>query len=152
MAASTASSRPSDPVRQFSVFMANRLGRLHELIQRLNAQQVHVLALAVLDTTDSAIVRIVVDSPDQTRDLLAEHAFAYTESDLLVVEIDSETRLQEALSALVQAEINIHYTYALITRPNGKAALAFNLEDQELAAESLRRHQFQILRQGDLSR
>ncbi len=148
----TAQAPNSEPVRQFSVFTANRLGRLHDLISLLNSRSIHVLALTVLDTTDSAIIRIVVDSPDEAREVLVANDFAFTESELLVIEIDSETRLKEALFALLQAEINIHYTYSLITRPNDKALIAFNLEDHEIAAESLKRHQFQVLRQADLSR
>lgn len=152
MSSITTQATPSEPVRQFSVFTANRLGRLHDLISLLNSRNVHVLALTVLDTTDSAIIRIVVDDPDQAREILVKNDFAFTESDLLVIEIDSETRLKEALSALVQAEINIHYTYSLISRPNDKPVIAFNLEDLELAAECLRRHLFNVLRQADLSR
>ena len=55
------------------------------------------------------------------------------ESEVLVVEIDSETRLKGVLSALLQAEVNIHYAYAFITQPNARSALALSLEDPEIA-------------------
>src|SRR5207245_8601701 len=93
MAEKTARGGRVERVRQFSVFTANRLGRLHDLIALLSSREVHVLALTVLDTTDSAIIRLVVDDPDAARELLVEQGFAFTESDLVVVEVDSATEL-----------------------------------------------------------
>ena len=46
----------ADPVRQFSVFAENRVGRLSDLIARLQANEVHVMAITVIDTIDSAII------------------------------------------------------------------------------------------------
>ena len=92
MAVKSIPARRSDPIKQFSVFTANRLGRLHDLIALLGAHDVHVLALMVLDTTDSAIIRIVVDDPDHARDLMTEKGFAFTESELVAVEVDAATQ------------------------------------------------------------
>src|SRR5262245_58479887 len=95
--------RRADPVTQFSVFTPNRLGRLHDLIRLLGANGVHVLALMILDTTDSAIIRVVVDDPDRARDLLKQEGFAFTESKLVVVEVTS-TELNRLMAALFEAE------------------------------------------------
>lgn len=143
---------PGRPVKQFSVFTPNRLGRLHTLTTLLASRNVHILALTVLDTTDSAIIRLVVDDPEAARDLLQEHGFPFSESDLLVVEIESETRLKDVLAALLQAEINIHYIYSFMTRSQDNTALALNLEDREVAEDALRKHQFKVLGQADISR
>ena len=67
MSANTIPARQAEPVKQFSVFTPNRLGRLHELINLLGSHNVHVLALTVLDTTDSAVLRPVLDDPDRGR-------------------------------------------------------------------------------------
>lgn len=141
-----------EPIRQFSVFAENRMGRLHDLIGLFNDEGVHVLALTALDTTDAAILRLIVDDPDRARRLLVEHGFAFTESEVLVVEFDSETKLKGVLAALLQAEVNIHYAYSLITRPNGRPALALSLEDFDIAATVLTQHQFKVLLQADLLR
>lgn len=139
-------------VVQFSVFVANKLGRLRDLTALLRQHDVHILGLTVLDTTDSAIVRAVVDDPERARDLFHEHGFAFTESAVVVIEVDVETRLEAALLALLEAEINIHHVYAFLALPNGRPLLALNVEDHELAAEALERHRFRVLTQGDLSR
>jgi hypothetical protein len=152
MTVKTLSARPGEAVKQFSIFTENKLGRLHDLIGLFKSHNVHVLALTTLDTTDSTILRMVVDDPDRTRQILVEHKFPFTESELLVVEIDSDEKLRVALSALVMAEININYVYALLVQPGGRSALAFNLEDRDVAAEALKQNQLKILNQGDLSR
>jgi hypothetical protein len=147
----TTKARQPDQVIQFSVFTPNRLGRLHDLIRLLNARNVHVLALMVLDTTDSSIIRLVVDDPDRARELLVQEGFPFTESYVISVEVDS-TELSRLMSALLQAELNVNYLYSFITHPQGKSIVALSMEDNELAEQALRRNQFRTLRQGDVSR
>lgn len=141
-----------DAVTQFSVFTANRLGRLHDLIGVLNASGVDVLALTVLDTTDSSILRLVVDDPDRTRQLLDRNGFPYTESDVLVVELEGATKLNGLMSALLEAELNVNYLYCFIPHPHGRAIMALSMEDNELAERVLAKHGFRVLRQADISR
>jgi hypothetical protein len=136
---------------QFSVFTPNRLGRLHDLIGLLSTHDVHVLALMVLDTTDSAIIRLVVDDPDRARDLLVQQEFPFTESRLVVVEVNPSD-LNRLMAALLQAELNINYLYSFIPHPQGKSMLALSMEDNDLAEQVLRRHQFRTLKQADISR
>lgn len=152
MTVKTSKSRPGEPVRQFSVFTENKLGRLHDLIGVFEAENVHVLALTTLDTTDSSILRVVVDDPNRARTILNTEGFSYTESELLVVEISSERRLREALAALVMAEINIHYVYSFFSQANGRSAIALSLEDRETAVQALVQQQFTVLTQRDFSR
>ena len=152
MCAKAIPARRPDTVKQLSVFTPNRLGRLHDLISLLSSHEVHVLALTVLDSTDSSIIRLVTDDPEQARDLLHQHDFAFTESDLLVVEFDSATELNSLVTALLEAEININYLYSFIPHPKGKSIIAMSMEDGEVAERVLQRHQFRVLRQADISR
>jgi len=151
MPTDTSIARRADPVIQFSVFTPNRLGRLHDLIALLGTKGVHVLALMVLDTTDSAIIRVVVDDPGRAREMLQHDGFAFTESKLVVVEVTS-TELNRLMSALLEAELNINYLYSFIPHSEGKSILGLNVEDNEMAEQTLRRHQFRTLRQTDISR
>ena len=152
MIAKVIPARGSDAVKQFSVFTANRLGRLHDLVKLLNSHEVHVLALTVLDTTDSSILRFVVDDPERARELLLEHGFPFNESELLAVELGSATRLNDLMAALLEAELNVNYLYSFIPQPQGKSILALSMEDNEMAEQTLKRHQFRVLRQPDISR
>jgi len=144
--------KQADPIRQFSIFLANKAGRLLELIRILQSRHVHVVALTILDTTDSAIVRMVVDDPDTARAIFHEQAVAHTESPVVVVELDAGTELPKILSSLLEAEINILTTYGFLVRPEGKTALCLNLDDNELGAQVLSRGGFRLLGQNDISR
>ena len=142
----------TDPVRQFSVFAENRVGRLHQLTALFKEHNVHIMAITVLDTTDSAIMRVIVDDRDKARELMITNDFPYTECDILAVEIDDETDLRDVLAALLEAEINVHYVYSFIKRPEGRAALAVNVEDADVAAQALNARGFKVLTQRDISR
>jgi hypothetical protein len=152
MVAKAIPGRRPDAVKQFSVFTANRLGRLHDLTKLLSSHNVHILAVTVLDTTDSAILRFVVDDPEQARDLLQEHNFPFNESELLVAEVDAASNLNDLMAALLEAELNINYLYSFIPHPNGKSLLALSMEDNDMGEQILTRHQFRVLRQADISR
>jgi len=142
----------SDPVRQFSVFTENRVGRLSDLTTLFKANDVHIMALTVLDFTDTTILRLVVDDNDKARELMINNDFPYAECEVLVVELNEEAELGRVLAALLEAEINIHYIYSFIKRPEGRSALVLNIEDSDVAAQSLSHRGFKILTQSDIAR
>jgi hypothetical protein len=152
MPVETTQGRRPDTVAQFSVFTPNRPGRLNGLVKALAAANVHVLALTVLDTTDSSIIRFVVDDPDKARRLLQKQNFPFSESRLVVVELPSPEELKRLMAALLEAELNINYLYSFIPHPNGKSILGLSMEDNEMAEQVLKRHQFNVLKQTDISR
>jgi hypothetical protein len=151
MSTDTTMARRRDPVIQFSIFTPNRLGRLHELIRLLTVNNVHVIALMVLDTTDSAIIRTVVDDPERARELLVKGEFPFSESSLVAVEV-TPTELSRLMSVLLEAELNINYLYSFIPQVEGKSLMGLSMEDNEIGEEALRQHQFRTLRQADISR
>jgi hypothetical protein len=152
MAKAVLKSRNAEPVKQFSVFTENKVGRLLDVVNVLSDRNVHTLALTVLDTTDSSILRLIVDDPEATRQIFHEQGIMYVETDLLVVELGAATDLPLVLKALLQAEINIHYTYAFVCRPHDKSALAMHLEDTEIGTQVLIQSGFRVLMQRDISR
>src|SRR5690349_8053240 len=100
-------SKRNDPVKQFSVFTENKVGRLNDLVALLGSHNVHVMAINTLDTTDSAVLRLVVDDPERAGELFHEHGFPYNLTELVVVELEGEADLRRVLTALLEAEINI---------------------------------------------
>src|SRR5262245_29436899 len=147
----TTKSRRPDPVTQFSVFTPNRVGRLHDLLAALGAQSIHVLAMTVLDTTESSIIRLVSDNTERTREILEREKFAFTESKLVVVEA-GPLDLNRLLDAMLEAELNINYLYSFLPQPDGKPIIALSMEDNETGEQALKRHQFRILKQADILR
>lgn len=140
-------------VLQFSIYFENRLGMLLELTRLLASCHVHLCGISVVDTADSAVVRIVVDDPERCRQALRERAMPCSESPLVVVELRwGLERLHEIFVPLLEAEINVQYTYPLLVRPNHKPVLAIHCENPSLASRAMARAGFTILNQNDLSR
>ncbi|MFM8905783.1 MAG: acetolactate synthase [Verrucomicrobiota bacterium] len=152
MAPDTPSQPDLGPVRQFSIFVENKVGRLNELVQSLAAADVHIVALCLVDTTDSTIIRIVVDYPEQAEKVLAEHSFAHDDVPVVAIELQSEAQLKDVTAALLAAEINIHYVYPFLFRPGGRRGLIVRTEAQELAASVLSRHGIIVLGRDDIAR
>jgi hypothetical protein len=140
-------------VKQFTVFMANKVGRLLDLVKLFADNNVHIVALTILDTADAAMVRLIVDDPGKARGILLEHTLAFTECVVVIVELpNSSEDLRPVLMALLQAECNIHFAYPFLTRPRGKAVMALYLEDEECASTVLIQNDFKLLTQNDISR
>ncbi len=141
-----------DPVSQFSIFTENKVGKLSDLVRSFSTFNIHILAVTTLDTTDSAIVRIVVDDPDAARTTLRTEGVAFSESSILAVEIAGERDVEGVLMALLEAEVNIHYMYAFLSRPMGRSALAMSIEDLDIAMDILGTRNHKVLSQRDISR
>lgn len=140
-------------VRQFSIFLKNKVGALLDVVRMLNAHDVQVLALSIQDSSDSAIVRCVVSDPDQVEELFREHDIPFSVSEMVVVELkEVATDLGKVLTSLLSAEVNIFFSYPLMTRPRGRAVLALHVEDHECASAALAGNGFRLLSQADISR
>lgn len=140
-------------VRQFSVFLPNKVGALLEIMKLLNTHNTHVVALSVSESTDSAIARLMVSDPQQVEELFREQAVPFGVCEVVVVEMrEVATQLPELFAALLMAEVNVHFTYPLLTRPHGLAALALHVDDSECASSVLIGQGFKLLSQADISR
>ncbi len=140
-------------VKQFSVFLPNKVGAMLEIVKLLNTRQTHVVALSISESTDSSIARIVVSDPEAVEDLFGEHDVAFGVCEMVVVELrEVATELSKLLAALLMAEVNVHFSYPLLTRPHGLAALALHVDDTECASSVLKGEGFHILSQADISR
>src|SRR6266481_8644460 len=140
----------SGPVKQFSVFLLNKVGALLEIVRVLNESQVHVLGLNSQDSTDSALVRIIVSDPEAVEQIFDLHEVAYSISEILVVEMrEVAIDLKKLLSCLLMAEVNIQVCYPLLLRPHGRAALALHLDDADCGWSVLAGEGFTILNQTD---
>src|SRR5437667_3578306 len=140
-------------VKQFSVFLPNKVGAMLDIVKLLNSHHTHVVAMSVSESTDSAIARIVVSDPGRVEDLFHKNNVAFGICEVVVVELQEvATQLVKLLAALFMAEVNVHFTYPLLTRPRGMAALALHVDDTECASSVLMGEGFQILSQSDISR
>jgi hypothetical protein len=149
----TTSKRLGPLVKQFSVFLPNKVGAMLEVVKLLDSHHTHVVAISVSESTDSAIARIIVSDPDGVEQLFRKNNVAYGMCEVVVVEMrEVATQLAKLLATLFTGEVNVHFTYPLLTRPNGLAALALHVDDNECASSVLIGAGFKMLGQDDISR
>lgn len=147
---STARSRDWPSVRQFNVFLENRLGSLLEVVRRFETTDIHIVSLTIVDSADCAIIRIVLSDPERALEIFQQAKLPITESDLLVVKLpDTPQPLLSICKALLQAEVNIHYAYPILVGPHGCAALALHVDDHEMAGRTLAQMNFTIFSEND---
>ena len=141
-----------EPIRQFVIYAENKVGWLNDFIEMLRTEGIHVMAISVLDTTDSAVIRLIPNYPKETARLLKSRSISFMERNVLAVEIEGEDSLQMITQALLHAEINIHYVYPFLYQPNNKPVLALAMEDEDIGEEALTKHRLRILMQDDFAR
>ncbi len=139
-------------VTQFSVFLENRVGQLLEVVRAFHGSKVKIAGLSISDSADCCILRLILTHPEQGREILSLNKLAFAENELLAAELPAGPQsLVDLCSALLQAEINIHYAYPLIVHPHGKAGIAMHIDNVEQAGTTLHSKGIEILSEADLS-
>ena len=148
----TARGRDWPSVRQFNVFVANRIGGLADVVRRFETTDIRIVSLTIVDSADCAIIRLVLSDPERALEIFAQGKLPVTESDLLVVQLpDGPQPLLQICKALLQVEINIHYAYPMMIHPHGRSAIALHVDNHEAAVETLKRINYQVLTESDLT-
>lgn len=139
-------------IRQFTIFLENRVGQLLEVIRRFEGTGIRVVALSINDSAECAFVRLVVSDPERGREILERAGLALIESDLVGVELPSGPQpLLRVCSALLQAEVNIIQAYPLLTQPNGAPTVALMVDNLDVSYDTLKSKGFRIITEADLA-
>src|SRR3989442_15862338 len=89
-------------VKQFSIFLPNKVGAMLEVVKLLHTHNPHVVAMSISESTDSAIARIMVSDPEEVEGLFRQHNVAYGVCSMVVVELrEVATQLAKLLAALL---------------------------------------------------
>jgi hypothetical protein len=150
----TARGRDWPSVRQFNVFLENRLGAMMNVVRRFESTDVRIVSLTVVDSADCAIIRMVLSDPERALEIFKSAKMMVTESDLVVVRLPiSNQPLVEICKALLAAEISIHYAYPLLVGVGEEhgTALALHVNDHEMAVQMLQDKGFVIVTENDLN-
>ncbi|HJN79655.1 MAG: hypothetical protein QF781_09850 [Phycisphaerales bacterium] len=139
-------------VRQFSIFLENRVGRLVDILRSFDeAVDVQLHALAVLEATDFAVVRLIPDNADATRQLLRERDLSFSEINIMVIEFDDDHTLSDMCLYLLGAELNIQFMYPIIgDQPVAGPRMAICCDDNQFAGQVLIRKEYRLLGAEDL--
>ncbi len=138
-------------IRQFTVFLENRVGKLLEVIRRFEGSRVKIVAISISDSAECAFARFLFSHPEQGREILERAGLAIIESDLIGLEMPNTPQpLLEICTALLQAEVNIIQAYPLFVRPHDRAAVALMVDNIEMGQETLAAKGFTMITENDL--
>ena len=138
-------------VRQISVFVENRTGKLVDVIEILGDAKIDIRALSIADTADFGILRIIVNRPEEVADLLHEKGYVVRLTDVLAVSLpDTPGSLARVLRALSNEHVNLEYTYAFVSYIKDKAYVVLRVEDNERAVEVLAEHDVLFAEESDM--
>jgi hypothetical protein len=139
-------------IRQFTVFLENRVGQLLEVIRRFEGSSVRIVALSINDATECAFVRFLLSHPERGREILERAGLAIIETELIGVELPRSTQpLLDVCTALLQAEVNIVQAYPLLIRPHGQPAVALMVDNLDMAIATLNNKRFTTITEADLA-
>ncbi len=147
----TARGRSWPALRQFTVFLENRVGQLLEVLRRFDGSNVRIVALSINEAGECAFVRFLLSHPEQGREILERSGLAIVESDLIGVELpDGSQPLLRICTALLQAEVNILQAYPILVHPRGRPAVAIMVDNIEMGLETLNSKNFTMITEADL--
>jgi len=118
---------------QFSIHLINKPGVLAAVTEALAKAKVNLLALAMMDSGEHGTLRIVCDNLETTRAVLGQTHDQWSESEVLVVELDNRPGCFAGIARkLADQHINILYAYASGGAPGGKTTGVFRVDDTDL--------------------
>jgi hypothetical protein len=139
-------------VKQISVFIENKFGRLSEATEAIGDSGVNIRALSVADTSDFGILRCIVNDPDKALKVLKERGFAAHATEVIAAEIpDVPGGLAKQLKILRDSDINVEYLYAFVTKSRDNAVVIIRVEDPGKTVELLKKGGMTVLSQEEVS-
>lgn len=138
-------------IKQLSVFLENKKGRLFEVCRLLGADDVNIRALTIAETENFGVLRIVVDKAEQAAKLLGDNNFTANITDVVAVEVDDKPGgLASVLEVLAESDVNIEYMYGFVEKFSDSALLVFRFEDIELATDILTRNKIKVVSEKEI--
>lgn len=138
-------------IKQLSIFVENKFGRLEAIIDTLAKNGVNMRALSIADTTDFGILRVIVDDTDKAKKSLNDIGVIAKATEVIAVYIDDKTGgLGEVLGYLTEEKISVEYMYAFLSRNTSKALMVLKADDEEAAEKVLRLKGIEMLDPKDL--
>lgn len=138
-------------IKQLSVFVENKRGRLAEITKVLQDNSIDIRALSVADTRDFGILRLIVNDPDKAVSVLKEDGFTVSLTKVISIGIDDTPGgLHKAMAILDANGISVEYLYAFLSRSEKTAYVILRVEDNEKAIEILTANGFRVMKSEEI--
>ena len=133
-------------VKQISVFLENKKGRLLEALETLAKNGINIRALSIADTSEFGILRLIVPEPEQAQKALEKDGFTVGENEVIVVGVnDKPGGLAGVLLVLKSANLNVEYLYAFVARSGNKAVVVLRTENIDSGIKALQKGGVKVL-------
>ncbi|WP_026485812.1 ACT domain-containing protein [Caldanaerobius polysaccharolyticus] len=133
-------------VKQVSVFLENKPGRLADITKLLGDNGIDISALSLADTTNFGILRIIVNDPDRAVKIIRDNGFTVKTTEVLAVEVeDRPGGLADVLKVLEEQKVSIEYAYSFVKRTADKAFVLLKVEQPEKVVELLKKTDLRVL-------
>ena len=131
---------------QISVFLENKAGRLAEVTAILAEAGVNIRALALADTSDFGVLRLIVSDNEKAITVLKNQGFTVGKTDVVAVEVeDRPGGLHRILDVLHQVGVNVEYMYAFVTQSGNNAIMIFRFDNIDEAIRLLKEHNVKVI-------
>lgn len=138
-------------MKQISVFVENKEGKIRPIIKTLGENNINILALSIADTTKYGILRLIVSNNEKAIECLSKNNFAVREDDVVIVTVaDKPNGLNSILEILESKNINLEYIYAFSSSKIDEAIVVMKLENVKDSISLLKENNINILEKEDI--
>ena len=132
-------------IKQLSVFLENKQGRLWKALNTLKSENIDIRALSIADTSEFGILRMIVSDPVRAKELL-DNEFAVSIADVLAIEVEDQPGgLEAALGLLNENNLNVEYIYAFVEKKTSKALVVLRTDDNDSSLKLLKENGFSVI-------
>ena len=133
-------------IKQISIFVENKPGRLKAMTNILKENNIDIRALSIADTKDFGILRLIVNDPDKTGEVLKNAECTVTITEVLAVGLeDKPGGLAVVMDTLFENSISVEYMYAFFSKLEGQASVILRVNDNKKAADVLSNAEIKLL-------
>ena len=138
-------------VKQISIFVENKEGRIKKAIDTLAKENINIRALSIADTTKYGILRLIVSDNEKAIEALEKDGFIVKENEVIILAVpDKPNGLNSTLAVFDEKGINLEYLYAFVSSKTDEAIVVMRLEDMENAIAALNESDVKILDNEDI--
>lgn len=139
-------------IKQLSVFLENKRGRIYEALKALADAAINIRALSIADTSEFGILRMIVTDPEKAKEILEKNEFTVKLTNVIAMAVkDKPGGLAESLKYLRDADINIEYIYAFVEKSGEKAVVVLRTENLDKTISLLQEKDVKLLSWDDVS-
>ena len=138
-------------IRQISVFLENRPGRLSALCRTLAEANVNLSTLTLAETGEFGLLRLITPDPDKARQVIEQAGYAATSTEVVALQVpDRPGGLASVLKALEEHNLSVEYMYAFAMKAGGDAVMVFRFDDMDRAISVLQAAGVSVFKSVDL--